>query len=89
VKYMGSKNRIAKELLAVILKDTAGVSVFYDVCCGGGNLIDKVPGKFIRVGIDNNKYVIALLNALRDGWQPPEITEDVYKFIKDNKRLDN
>ena len=85
MKYMGSKNRIAKELLSVMLENTDGVNVFYDVCCGGGNLVDKVPSKFKRVGIDNNKYVIALLNALRDGWQPPEITEEVYRFIKSNQ----
>ena len=82
---MGSKNRIAKELLTVMLENTDGINVFYDVCCGGANLIDKVPSKFKRIGIDNNKYIIALLNALKDGWQPPKITEEIYKFIKSNQ----
>ncbi len=35
---------------------------------------------------DRNPYLIALLRAVQDGWQPPdEITEEQYYFIRDRK----
>ena len=42
MKYMGSKNRIAKHLLPIILKDRKEGQWFVDTCVGGANLIDKV-----------------------------------------------
>ena len=39
--YMGSKARIAKDILPIMLKDI-GDNYFVDCFCGGGNLIQFV-----------------------------------------------
>ena len=60
MKYMGSKTRIANKIIPLMKID----GLFYDVCCGGGNMIDKVKGQ--RIGIDIDKYAIAALELIRD-----------------------
>ena len=53
MKYMGSKNRIAKHLIKIMVAeaDSKGITNFYDICCGGCNLIDKVPSNFNRYAL--------------------------------------
>lgn len=51
---------------------------------GGGNIIDKVVCKR-RVGSDIDKYVIATLTKLRDGWEPPmEVSRETYQDVRQN-----
>lgn len=84
MKYMGSKRRIAKYILPIILKDRKENQVFYDLFVGGGNLLDKVEGK--RVANDNNKYLIALFKEMqKDNFETPFITEEKYKDIQNSK----
>jgi len=64
MKYMGSKNRIAKELLAIILKDRLPEQYYVEPMVGGANVIDKVTGN--RIGSDKNKYLIALWKGLQE-----------------------
>jgi DNA adenine methylase len=80
---MGSKNRIAKYILPIILKDRKEGQYYVEPFCGGCNLIDKVDGN--RIGADTNKYLIALLLKLQEGWVPPSISKEEYLLIKDNK----
>ena len=54
---MGSKNRIDKEILPIIL-DNRRDETFVDVFCGGCNIIDKVSGN--RIANDKNRYLIAM-----------------------------
>lgn len=84
MKYMGSKARIASELLSIILKDRQPNQFYVEPFVGGANVIDKVEGN--RIGSDNNKYLIALLNKVKDGYLPIDFIsrEDFYK-IKLNK----
>ena len=70
MKYMGSKARIAKHILPIILKDRKPNQLYVEPFVGGANLIDKVEGR--RLGSDNNLHVISLLKGLRDGWIPKE-----------------
>ena len=84
MKYMGSKNRIAKEIVPIILKDRKEGQVFYDLFVGGGNILDKVDGK--RVANDNNKYLIALFKEMqKEDFKMPFIGEVEYKNIQNNK----
>ena len=80
---MGSKNRIAKHILPIILKNRKPDQWFVDACTGGGNLVDKVDGN--RVANDINKYLIALLDYLSKGFIPKEITKEKYNSIKKYK----
>lgn len=71
MKYMGSKNRIAKDILPIILKDRISEKQYYvEPFCGGCNLIDKVKGN--RIASDINKDLINLLIGLQNGWFPKE-----------------
>ena len=64
MKYMGSKNRIAKHILPIMLAERKPKMVWVEPFVGGGNLIDKVQGK--RIGGDVNHYLIDALIAIRD-----------------------
>jgi hypothetical protein len=87
IKYMGSKRRIAKELTPIMLKDIKDGQVFYDLFCGGCNLVDKIPENIKRVANDVNKYLIALFKELQkpDFKLPEHIGEIEYKNIQQNK----
>lgn len=83
MKYMGSKNRIAKEILPIMLKER-GERTWVEPFVGGANVIDKVQGN--RIGNDNQEYVIALYKALQNGYVPPkEVTSDFFFEVENNK----
>ena len=79
---MGSKSRIAKYILPIILADRTEGQYYVEPFVGGANSIDKVTGN--RIGADNNNYLIAMWNKLKNGWVPPEfITRDFYSECRD------
>jgi DNA adenine methylase len=81
MKYMGSKNRYAKYILPIILKDR--VEWYVEPFCGGCNLIDKVDGH--RIANDNNYYLIEMFKAIQTGWEPPQdVSEQEYYDIHIN-----
>ena len=81
---MGSKNRFAKELLPIILKDRTHKQWYYEPMIGGANMIDKVDGN--RFGADINEYLVEMWLALTSGWIPKEYyTKKDYIDIKNNK----
>lgn len=81
MKYMGSKRRIAKEILPIILKDRKEGQWYVEPFVGGANMIDKVSGN--RIGSDINSYLIALLKYMQtDNFSLPDITEEEYKQIQ-------
>lgn len=83
MQYMGSKNRIAKHILPVMLEHRKEGQYWVEPFVGGANMIDKVKGN--RIGADSHKYLIALLKALQSGYIPPvEITKEFYYEVKAN-----
>ena len=84
MKYMGSKRRIAKDILPIILKNRMPEQFYIEPFCGGCNTIELVEGN--RIANDYNEYVAEMWNALvNKNWQPPtEITEEQYNDIKAN-----
>ena len=89
MKYMGSKARIAKHILPIMLAECEkhGITTWVEPMVGGGNMIDKVPDNFERVGYDLNPHTIAALVGIRDSVDnlPDEITESYYNSVKGNK----
>ncbi len=84
MKYMGSKNRIAKHILPIILQGRGKDEVYVEPFVGGANMIDKVGGE--RIGADINEYLIALLQEMtEENYFSPMIDEDKYNHIKNNK----
>ena len=85
MKFMGSKNRIAKYILPLMLKDRKSNQWWVEPFVGGGNVIDKVGGN--RIGADKNKWVIEALIAIRDNIDNlpennKEFTENDYKKLR-------
>lgn len=86
MKYMGSKARIAKHILPIILKDRKEGQCYVEPFVGGANMIDKVDGW--RIGADSNYWLISALDAISKGWNPPHlITEDEYSRIKHDNSI--
>lgn len=88
MKYIGSKNRLSKELVPIIQsyinKNTKG---YLEPFVGGANIIDKIQCNN-KIGCDIHKELIALLNYARDNYDnlPETISEDTYKEVKSNKQ---
>lgn len=87
MKYVGSKNKISKQILPIILKDRKVGQCYVEPFSGGANMIDKVEDP--RLGSDCNEYLIELFNDLQDGWVPPDyVSEELWSDVKlemDNK----
>lgn len=84
MKYMGSKNRIAKHILPIMLKERKEGQYWVEPFVGGANMIDKVDGN--RIGADYNEYLIAMWQELQKGWIPrKDYSKNDYKNIKENK----
>ena len=88
MKYMGSKNRIAKHILPIMLKDRKEGQYWVEPFVGGANMIDKVGGN--RIGADFNKYVIDALTVIRDNIDcipknNHEFTELDYKRLREDE----
>lgn len=80
MRYMGSKRRIADEILPIILKGRKPNQWFVEPFCGGCNITERVTGK--RIANDIHPELIAMYKALQSGWLPPKrISEEEYKRI--------
>ena len=88
MKYMGSKNRLSKEIAPIIQGYIDGIDNckgYLEPFCGGANMIDKIKCNK-KIGCDSHKYLIAFLKALSIGYEPPmNINEEEYKYIKSHQ----
>ena len=68
MKYMGSKARIAKHILPIMLEEAEkqGITKWVEPFVGGANLIQRAPKEFKRIGIDNNRFLIAMYQSLQN-----------------------
>ncbi len=81
MKYMGSKNRIAKYILPIMLQYRNPGQWWVEPFVGGANMIDKVDGN--RIGNDSNKYLISLLKEMqKDGFSAPIIDKETFDDMK-------
>ena len=87
MKYIGSKNRLSKELAPIIqsyiTEDTIG---YLEPFVGGANMIDKIKCNN-KIGCDIHKELIELLKHIQITINdlPITITEDEYNYVKNNK----
>ena len=65
MRYMGSKRRIAKDILPIILRDRRPDQYYVEPFLGGANTMIRVDGP--RIGGDSNRYLIALYQGCQDG----------------------
>lgn len=80
---MGSKNRIAKHILPIMLKDRKPGQYFCEPFCGGLGTLDKVDGN--RIGSDANKYLIAMwLGLQNEEPRPYQIDKEMYNKARND-----
>lgn len=84
MKYMGSKSRIAKDIVPIIQSyiDNNNIEIYVEPFVGGANVIDKIICKD-KYGFDKNKYLIALLKRVQEN---KPLYEEVDKELYDKAR---
>ena len=84
MKYVGSKNRLSKELAPIIQSYITDNTVAYiEPFVGGANMIDKIK-HHNKIGSDIHKELIALHNYNKHNSHlfPDTISEETYKHVK-------
>ena len=71
MKYMGSKSRIAKNIIPIIQKYIYDNNIvhYYEPFCGGCNIIDKIKCES-KYANDNQKISYSTASKLRENKQP-------------------
>ena len=88
MKYMGSKGRIAKYILPIILKDRKENQYYIEPFVGGCNIIDKVQNP--RIANDNNNYLIAMWKGLQENRNIiRDIPKDFYSDVRNSYNTNN
>ena len=88
MKYVGSKNRLSKQIAPIIqsyidnMPDCRG---YLEPFVGGANMIDKIKCP-CKIGNDVHKYLIALLDHVSETTDdlPDTITEEEYNAVRTN-----
>lgn len=84
MKYQGSKNKIVKDILPIMLSHMQGKTVFIDAFCGSCSIIQDVPLNYVRIANDNNRYLIAMWKSLISGKKFPSfIPKELYDEVRD------
>ena len=86
MQYVGSKNRLSKELAPIIQSYiTDGTEAYIEPFVGGANMIDKIT-HHTKIGSDAHKELIALhkYNQNNSSLIPSRISEEEYNKVKQN-----
>lgn len=87
MRYMGSKARLAKDILPFIYEALQGHTncVYVEPFMGGCNLLSQVDHP-LKLGMDKNHYLVELWKSIRAGkFIPPmKLTEEEYYDMKDD-----
>lgn len=86
MKYVGSKNRLSKELAPIIQSYINDETVAYiEPFVGGANMIDKIK-HHNKIGSDLHKELIELLKYTRDNYKelPQTFSEEEFYHVKEN-----
>lgn len=87
MKFVGSKNKLAKHLAPIIQSYiTEDTHAYFEPFVGGANMIDKID-HWNKIGYDIHKELIALLNYAQTtlGDFPEGITKEEYIKVRDNE----
>ena len=87
MKYVGSKNRLSKDLAPIIQSYINDETVAYiEPFVGGANMIDKIK-HHNKIGSDLHYELIELLKYTRDNYNdlPVTFSEEEYNRVKSNR----
>lgn len=87
MKYVGSKNRLSKELVPIIQSYINDETLAYiEPFVGGANMIDKIE-HHNKIGSDLHKELIELLKYARDNYKelPQTFSEEEFYRVKENR----
>lgn len=87
MKYVGSKNRLSKDLAPIIqsyiTNETEG---YLEPFVGGANMIDKIKCNK-KIGTDNHKYLIAVLKSYQKvGYRQKKLQKKNIKILRTIKK---
>lgn len=88
MRYVGGKHRIGKAIVEAILADLGDTppQTWLEPFVGSGAVIENVPPTFNRIGLDANPWIIHLLQAVSEGWDPPsEVSNELWRRVRENK----
>ncbi|AUR88541.1 D12 class N6 adenine-specific DNA methyltransferase [Vibrio phage 1.115.B._10N.222.49.B11] len=83
MKYAGSKARVFKKMMPIILNGRGENQPYVEPFLGGANSMQLVDG--VRIGGELNQYISSMWKELLNGWMPSKITKENYTHIKKNK----
>ena len=77
MRYNGGKHSCAKEIASLMGRYPSG-STYWEPFVGAANVITRPElEKYRRFGSDLDPNITLLLNAVRDGWVPPEKVNEI------------
>lgn len=89
MKYVGSKNRLAKDLVPIIQSyiDDNNITRYWEPFVGGANMIDKIKCEY-KFGSDIHPYLIALLKQAQTDTSvfPKTISKERYDHVRANSQ---
>lgn len=81
--YYGGKSKQSKKIVEAILKTLGTQTEIIEPFCGGCSVTERLYLEgFDPIPSDNNKSLILMIQALRRGWIPPEITQEEYTQLR-------
>lgn len=81
MRYCGGKARIVKHIAPVILDLARGRPVIEPFCGGLSMTMALSPVKIS----DSSEPLVTLIEAVREGWRPPAVSEDDYKRLRKDR----
>jgi DNA adenine methylase len=83
MRYVGGKAKLGSWLTEEILKLRTNQDVLLEPFVGGGNSFVRLAKHFSRIlASDLHADVVMLFSAIGKGWQPPFISKELYKELK-------
>jgi DNA adenine methylase len=84
MQYFGGKAKIAKYIVPYLESVRKENQIYLEPFVGGANVVSQMSGK--RFASDYNEYLIEMYKGVQNGYElPNEISEEEYKYIKENK----
>ena len=86
MQYLGGKSRIRKQIAAFLESLRKPNQVYFEPFVGGGWVLQEMSGD--RIASDRNKALIAMYQALQDGWIPPDfVSEEDWRKWRQTKEI--